>query len=286
MKCLKISKKKFDQNEGWECPICDWRKGIARTTSRPTLSDLKEWIAAAETLPFRPEELEITVKNIDLVETWAASVHPVIDNLDALTINKCRFYLRKIEGGEIFLPGEYNFFRRAAHALAPTSATPPPAAAETKVAKKPRMKKPKLDVVASAQQRESHRFGPRYDPEPRLLPAQRYPPMHTDLGQHPPYANSQSYTSYHSSAGPPMHSLPPKGMFMPPQAQILPSPFRPDERRPPQPPQVPSCSSCKNPLVHGTHEPVSCSQCNRLHHTVCIPKYGGRLYPAFVWYLR
>lgn len=288
MKCLKISKTKFDQNEGWDCPICDWRKGISRRTARPTLSDLKEWIASAETLPFRPEELPIISKNIDLVEAWIASITPVIDDPDSLTINKCRFYLRKIEGGEIFLPAEYNFFRRTAHALVPTSSTPPPLAGESKVAKKPRTKKPKLETVASAQERDSHRFGPRYDPEPRLLPAQRFPPMQThmqtQLAQPPPYGNSQPYPSYHPNAGPPMHSLPPKGMFMPPQSQILPSQFRPDEHRPP-PPQVPTCGSCNSHFVPGTHEPLSCSQCSRLHHTLCIAKYGGRLYPAFVWYL-
>src|SRR5271167_4743484 len=57
MKCLKINKKKFDQNEGWDCPICDWRKEIPRSSTRPSLPELKDWVQAAETLPFRPDEL-------------------------------------------------------------------------------------------------------------------------------------------------------------------------------------------------------------------------------------
>src|SRR5277367_1030107 len=287
MKCLKISKKKFDHNEGWDCPICDWRKGISRATTRPTLSDLKEWVGFAETLPFRPDELQVTAKNIDLIEAWVASILPVLENPQSLTINKCRFYLRKIEGGEIFLPAEYNLFRRTAHSLAPTSSTPPPLAAETKVSKKLRTKKPKLEIVASAQERDSHRFGPRFDPEPRLLPAQRFPPMQTDLSQPRPYANSQPYPSYHPNAGPPMHSLPLKGIFMPPQQQILPLPFRGEEQRPPpvQERLQPICGSCNNHFILGTHnKPLSCVQCSRLHHTICISKYGGRLYPEFIWY--
>ena len=286
MKCLKISKKKFDHNEGWDCPICDWRKGISRATTRPTLSDLKEWVGLAETLPFRPEELQVTVKNIDLIDAWVASIRPVLENPQSLTINKCRFYLRKIEGGEIFLPAEYNFFRRTAHSLAPTSSTPPPLASETKIAKKPRTKKPKLENVASAQERDSHHFGPRFDPEPRLLPAQRFPPMQTGLSQLGPYANSQPYTSYHPNVGPPMHSLPPKGMFLPPQQQILPLPFRAEGR--PTPVQEilqHTCGSCNDHFIPGTQaKPVPCVKCGRLQHSICITKYGGRLYPEFVWY--
>ena len=285
MKCLKISKKKFDQNEGWDCPICDWRRGISRPTNRPTLSDLKEWIVAAEGLPFRPEELHIVNENIDLIDEWVTSIRPVLANPQFLTINKCRFYLRKIEGGEVFLPAEYNVFRHTAHLLAPTSSTPPPLAAETKMTRKPRTKRPKLENVASSQERPPHRFGPRYDPEPRLLAAQRFLPMQTELPKPPLYANSQTPQPYHPNAGLPMHSLPPKGMFMPPQQQILPSAFRGEERGPPVQERSSSiCASCNSRFIPGKHnEPLSCSQCGRLHHTKCIGIHGGRLYPAFVW---
>src|SRR5208282_3557512 len=151
MKCLKINKKKFDQNEGWDCPICDWRKEIPRSSTRPSLPDLKDWVQAAETLPFRPDELSIVSKNIALAEAWVASIQPITQSGQTLSIEKCRFYLRKIEGAEVFLPNEYNFFRRAAHSLAPLTSTPPPLVAESKVVKKPRTKKPRPETTVPSQ---------------------------------------------------------------------------------------------------------------------------------------
>src|SRR5271170_3150193 len=130
MKCLKINKKKFDQNEGWDCHICDWRKEIPRSSTRPSLAELKEWVQSAETLPFRPEELSIVTQNVTLAEAWIQSIQPVLSQ--TLSINMCRFYLRKIEGAEVFLPQEYNFFRRTAHSLAPLTSTPPPLIADSK----------------------------------------------------------------------------------------------------------------------------------------------------------
>src|SRR5438552_1758957 len=106
MKCLKINKKKFDHNEGWDCPICDWRKEIPRSCARPSLSELKEWAHAAESLPFCPEELSIVNKNVALAEAWVASIQPILQSIQTLSISKCRFYLRKIEGAEVFLPTE------------------------------------------------------------------------------------------------------------------------------------------------------------------------------------
>lgn len=291
MKCLKINKKKFDQNEGWDCPICDWRKEIPRSSTRPSLPELKDWVQAAETLPFRPDELSIVTKNVTLAEAWVASIQPIMQSGQTLSIEKCRFYLRKIEGAEVFLPNEYNFFRRAAHFLAPLTSTPPPLVAESKVSKKPRTKKPKPETTVPPQDPNAHigRFSmrPQYDPHPaeqRILPAQRFEHISTDHHPPQPYQHSRKhqYMQYPPNPASSIQTLPPKGIFAPPQA--FPVPYRPEGHRAAVEQMAPQCGSCKAPFIPGTHnEPLTCSQCQRLHHTVCIGKYGGRLYPTFVW---
>ena len=287
MKCLKINKKKFDQNEGWDCPICDWRKEIPRSSTRPSLPELKDWVQAAETLPFRPDELSIVSKNVALAEAWVASIQPIIQSGQTLSIEKCRFYLRKIEGAEVFLPNEYNLFRRAAHSLAPLTSTPPPLVAESKAVKKPRTKKPKPENTLSSRDGNAQipRFSmrPQYDAhssEQRILPAQRFGQISMDhQPQQYQHSHPQSYTPY---PVPSMKTLPPKGVFAPPQA--FPAPYRSDGHRAPVEQMASVCGSCSCPFIAGTHnEPVRCSQCQRRHHTVCIGKYGGRLYPTFVW---
>jgi hypothetical protein len=279
MKCLKMNKKKFDQNEGWDCPICDWRKEIPRTSTRPSLTELREWVTAAETLPFCPDELPIVRKNIALAETWVASIEPIVQKKDPCSLSKCRFYLRKIEGAEVFLPFQYNFFRQTAHALAPLTSTPPPLVAESRVVKKSRSKKPKSENIITLPERDSSnpRFSIRgpYEGHPveqRILPAHRIDPMSMEQPR-PQTCLSRPYVP----------SMPPKGTFAPPQI-VSPS-YRTEERRSQSIDRIPPvCGSCKSPFVPGTHnEPLACSQCQKLHHTVCIGKYGGRLYPAFVW---
>ena len=291
MKCLKINKKKFDQNEGWDCPICDWRKEIPRSSTRPSLPDLNDWVQAAETLPFRPDELSIVSKNVALAEAWVASIQPIIQSGQTLSIEKCRFYLRKIEGAEVFLPNEYNFFRRAAHLLAPLTSTPPPLVAESKVIKKPRTKKSKPETTGLSQAPNTQIPGfsmrPQHDPHPseqRILPAQRFGHISMDQRQPQPYQRSQQhqFMPYPPNPVPSMQTLPPKGVFAPPQS--FPAPYRSDGHRAPVEQMAPVCGSCNCPFIPGTHnEPLPCSQCQRLHHTVCIGKYGGRLYPTFVW---
>jgi histone demethylase JARID1 len=272
MKCLKINKKKFDQNDGWDCPICDWRKDIPRSSTRPSLNELKDWVKAADTLRFCPDELVIVNKNIALAEAWVNSIQPILQSRQNLSISLCRFYLRKIEGAEVFLPNEYNFFRRSAHEIAPVTSTPPPLVAESRVIKKPRPRKPKPDVVSSQDSNPIPPFTvrPPYNQEQRILPSQRIPPMDYQ---------TQLYMQYPI---PSMQTLPPKGVFAPPQT--FSTPHRTEELRAPIGHMARACGSCNGYFVPGTHnEPLPCNQCQRLHHTVCIGKYGGRLYPTFVW---
>ena len=293
MKCLKMSKKKFDQNEGWDCPICDWRKEPPRSSTRPGLNELKDWANSAETLQFLPEELPIVNKIITLAETWVNSIQPILRGVETQSIDDCRFYLRKIEGAEIFLPNEYNFFRRAAHTLAPVTSTPPPMIVQSKAIKRPRPKKPKQEISELAQQRDTqvphfsalsiHEHNPL---EQRILPAQRIEQRmesRTAFNDHIPTQPYQpAYMSYSPHSMVTLPPLPRKGIFAPPQVPI--SPYRPEEHGSAVG-RIPSfCASCNSTFIPGMHnEPVSCTQCQRLHHTVCIGKYGGRLYPAFVW---
>src|SRR5579859_5058762 len=302
MKCLKINKKKFDQNEGWDCPICDWKKEIPRSSTRPTLSQLKEWVDLAAPLPFLPEELRTVNQIIAGADAWVASIQPLLQAGQIRSISKCRFYLRKIEGAEVFLPNEYNFFRQAAHQLAPLTSTPPPVIEESKSLKKTKPRKPKLESIGHQaphpHQQQAPRFSirPSYDPhhqeQQRILPAQG-PPRQLPL-EHPQQAPPQAYQSqprflsYDPASVPILNSQPPKGMFAPPPQQGFPSqnPTKENRRlsdhlgeRP-----APTCGCCHRDFISGAHnEPKNCSQCHRLYHLQCIGKYGGRIYPSMVW---
>lgn len=294
MKCLKINKKKFDPNEGWDCPICDWRKEIPRSSTRPTLSQLKEWVDSAASLPFIPEELKIVNRIVAAADTWIASIQPIIHAGQIHSINKCRFYLRKIEGAEVFLPNEYNFFRRTAHRLAPLTLTPPPVIEESKSQKKARPKKPKPENIPQQAPQQPQQFPPLTirpihhsgHQEIRIHPAQAAHPRPTEQPQLPPqqYQVRQRYLPYDPDSVPVLHSQPPKGMFAPPPQQLPPQPRRLSDHMGERP--GPTCGACHKKFISGAHnEPKACSQCNRLHHLQCIGKYGGRIYPSMVWYI-
>jgi len=301
MKCLKINKKKFDQNDAWECPICDWRKEIVRTATRPSLEELKQWVALAPNLAFLPDEFFIVNKIIRDAQSWAASIQHLLRGDQMPPLSKCRFYLRKLEGAEVFLPNEYNYFRRSAHALAPLSNTPPPLVAESKVARKQKPKKLKESFLLP----EIPKMIRVYDgpPEPRLLPSHHYdprmeprpypepPPQPSLLPPLPQRRPSHSYVYQPPMPHPAPHhppTMPPKGVFAPPPVgppHMASSNYRREE--PPKPIDSPQskCESCGQLFVAGAHnEPLACSQCHRFHHTLCVGKYGGRIYPAFVWY--
>jgi hypothetical protein len=286
MKCLKINKKKFDGNEGWDCPICDWHKEIPRSGTRPSLADLKEWADSAESLPFFPEELVAVRKIISGAESWISSIQPLIRGAPLRSLGKCRFFLRKIEGAEVFLPNEYNLFRRAAHALAGLTTSPPPLVAESKPIKK-RTKKTKPDIFPPQNRPlQLPHFSMRQQPFEPQLQEQRILPAHRPILEQSaskPYQSDPRYLSYPPHSVPTLHlpTQPPKGIFAPP---LISNPNRDDHRRPSERLQ-PNCGSCDQAFIPGPPEPLACTQCQRLHHTLCIGKYGGRLYPAFVWYV-
>ena len=303
MKCLKINRKKFDHTEGWDCPICDWHKEIPRTAARPSLTELKEWSEQAETLPFRPDEVTIVNRIVALAETWIGSIRPILLGLQSPSLDACRLYLRKMEGAEVFLPTEYNFFRKTAHAIAPISATPPPLVSERSTgSKKPkeRIKKPKMETVMAQKAFEDKprlSLYARHDPhvEQRILPARNYflmsdfPPATSYEPSYPyPHPQRQEPVAQQPIVSPRLQHQPIKGTFPPPNL-LPPLPgMEPRQAAPPPPPPsqlAPTsiCATCKRAFsTAGHNQPITCTQCQKLHHTLCIAT-EGRIYPAMVW---
>ena len=139
-KCLKIARGKVKEDDKYTCPVCDWRLKIPRDATRPKLEDLENWQAEIPDLPFQPEEEE-TLKNIiehanNFREHIRPYINPIMSNPEELTLQ--RFYLRKIEGAEILLAEETNFFRQELHRWAPVADKPPPVMEISLSTRKPR----------------------------------------------------------------------------------------------------------------------------------------------------
>ncbi|EHK97813.1 putative Lid2 complex component lid2 [Glarea lozoyensis 74030] len=139
-KCLKIARGKVKDDEKYTCPICDWRVRIPRDAARPKLEDLQAWQDEIATLPFQPDEEDILSKIIDNAQEFRSHVAPFCNPVMA-TADECetqRFYLRKIEGAEILLAFETNFFRQELHKWSPVAPEPPPVLENSKSTRKPR----------------------------------------------------------------------------------------------------------------------------------------------------
>jgi endogenous inhibitor of DNA gyrase (YacG/DUF329 family) len=128
------------EDEKYTCPICDWRVKIPRDAARPKLEDLQAWQDEIQTLPFQPEEEEILDKIIENAQNFRAHVAPYCNPIMATSeeAETQRFYLRKIEGAEILLAYETNFFRQELHKWAPVAPEPPPVLETSKSTRKPR----------------------------------------------------------------------------------------------------------------------------------------------------
>jgi histone demethylase JARID1 len=91
-------------------------------------------------LPFQPEEEETLESLIDhgtkFREYVAQYINPLMSSPDELTTQ--RFYLRKLEGAEILLSNEINFFRQELHKWAPVAPSPPPILSVSLSTRKPR----------------------------------------------------------------------------------------------------------------------------------------------------
>ncbi|KAK3308536.1 PLU-1-like protein-domain-containing protein [Chaetomium strumarium] len=139
-KCLKIARGKVKEDDKYTCPICDWRVKIPRDAARPKLEDLIAWQEEIPNLPFQPEEEEVLKKIIDNATEFrnhiASYCNPILAT--ASEAETQRFYLRKIEGAEILLAYETNFFRQELHKWAPVAPEPPPVMEMSKSTRKPR----------------------------------------------------------------------------------------------------------------------------------------------------
>ncbi|CAI9628599.1 unnamed protein product [Alternaria burnsii] len=139
-KCLKIARGKVKEDDKYTCPICDYRVKIPRDATRPKLEDLQLWQDEVPGLPFQPEEEETLDSLIEhgtkFRDYVAQYINPLMSSPDELTTQ--RFYLRKLEGAEILLSNEINFFRQELHKWAPVAPTPPPILQVSLSTRKPR----------------------------------------------------------------------------------------------------------------------------------------------------
>ncbi|KAM7216436.1 Lid2 complex component lid2 [Rhypophila decipiens] len=139
-KCLKIARGKVKDEDKYTCPICDWRVKIPRDAARPKLEELVQWRDEIPGLPFQPEEAELLNKIIDNAQDFrnhiAALCNPVLSQRAEAEVQ--RFFLRKIEGAEVLLAHETNFFRQELHKWCPVAPDPPPVLDQSKSTRKPR----------------------------------------------------------------------------------------------------------------------------------------------------
>ncbi|KAK0629548.1 PLU-1-like protein-domain-containing protein [Bombardia bombarda] len=139
-KCLKIARGKVKEDDKYTCPICDWRIKIPRDAARPKLEDLISWYEEVPGLPFQPEEEEVLKKIIDNAQEFRRHIgsfcNPILST--ASEAETQRFYLRKIEGAEVLLAHETNFFRQELHKWSPVAPEPPPVLEQSKSTRKPR----------------------------------------------------------------------------------------------------------------------------------------------------
>ena len=122
------------------CPICDWRVKIPRDAARPKLEDLQDWQAEIPGLPFQPEEEQTLARIIDVAQDFRESMQPLINPMvtSPEEVDTQLFYLRKIEGAEVLLVRETNFFRQELHKWNPIAPDPPPVIQSSASTRKPR----------------------------------------------------------------------------------------------------------------------------------------------------
>ncbi|KAI9802385.1 MAG: hypothetical protein M1833_001891 [Piccolia ochrophora] len=139
-KCMKIARGKVKEDDKFSCPICDWRVTIPRDAARPKLEDLQDWQAEIGGLPFQPDEEECLARIVDHAQLFREFIRPFINPvmLTQEEVPTQRFYLRKIEGAELLLTYETNFFRQELHRWAPVANESPPVLDSSRSTRKPR----------------------------------------------------------------------------------------------------------------------------------------------------
>lgn len=139
-KCLKIARGKVKEFDKYTCPICDWRQKIPRDAARPKLEDLLDWQTEMASLPFQPDEEEVLDRIISQATAFRDFLHGFTNAACTTTeeVPTLIFYLRKIEGAEVLLAYETNFFRQEIHKWAPVAPEAPPILEQSLSTRKPR----------------------------------------------------------------------------------------------------------------------------------------------------
>ena len=201
-KCLKIARGKVKEDEKYTCPICDWRVKIPRDAARPKLEDLIEWQNEIKSLPFQPDEEDLLARIIDNAQDFRNHVAPFCNPIMATSEESSilRFYLRKIEGAEILLVRETNYFRAQLHTWSPVAPDPPPVLETSKSTRKPRPTKlQKLmaqhgvddpENLPQSLRTKQHGFK-RKSSEPQSAPRPALQPAPGGQPGHPHYAMQQ-----------------------------------------------------------------------------------------------
>ncbi|TWU70616.1 hypothetical protein ED733_000366 [Metarhizium rileyi] len=139
-KCLKIARGKVKEDDKYTCPICDWRMKIPRDAARPKLEDLTNLADEILQLPFQPEEEDVLNHIIDNAQNFrdhiARLCNPIVST--EAEVETQRFYLRKLEGAEVLLSYETNFFRQELHKWCPVAPEAPPILEVSLSTRKPR----------------------------------------------------------------------------------------------------------------------------------------------------
>lgn len=142
-KCLKIARGKVKEDDDFVCPICDWRVKIPRDADRPKLEELLAWQAEIAALPFQPDEEEMLASIINTAQAFREYLTPFTSQTSGMVstmeeVPTQQFYLRKLEGADVLLAYETNFFRQELHRLVPHAPEPPPIIELSKSTRKPR----------------------------------------------------------------------------------------------------------------------------------------------------
>jgi len=139
-RCLKIARGKVKEDDKYTCPICDWRMKIPRDASRPKLEDLQALVDEIPSLPFQPEEEDLLRRIIENAQSFREHISRYCNPLFSTKAEAetQRFYLRKIEGAEVLLAFETNYFRQELHKWCPVAPEPPPILEVSLSTRKPR----------------------------------------------------------------------------------------------------------------------------------------------------
>jgi len=139
---LKIARGKVKEDEDFCCPVCDYRVKIPRDAARPKLEDLINWQSEIPQLPFQPDEEECLDNIVNTAQAFRDFMvpytrpNPLLSTIDEIKMQ--RFWLRKIEGADILLAQETNFFRQELHRSVPIAPDPPPILEASLSTRKPR----------------------------------------------------------------------------------------------------------------------------------------------------